>query len=894
MILWTWLHLSDIHFRHDSNAYQSDQHTLISKLVSDVKHAEENGIPKPRAILLTGDVAFSGGMLRGAAEYDDAAKLISDLRNSVADGEVRVFAVPGNHDVQRTPAVSAKGRSNRAARLIRALRARESGESLDDAVKNKEDSTLLRKRFGNFERFSREIGSPVAEDADGLWLKTLEIGGGLRVRLIGLNTALLCNDDLDHGKLALPRAAINTAFHEIHDHDLVFVLTHHPTDWLCDGENLRRQIRSNKGVHFHGHIHAQESQQTTYGAGQFALTIAAGAVHADESENKAGVPNTFSYGAIVKLDDGSIAVRIWPRRWSAPQVGWVPDTDQLPTGASYQEHKFPQMLKATPSLSSPVLATPQQERHTAEQSSQTLRDLHARFTTATGQLAGTAAMSRQAGVHAIAALADDWHAVDQNSGQIQVCVDVLCSYLRRPWDPEDAATAEEQLVRETIHTVLRQHLQPNAIPSWSHCALNLAGAHLHNLDLARATIHRGNFLRANFTGRTSFTEAKFSATEGSLINFAEATFTATKGSAIDFTEATFTATGKDSWILFGGATFTTPEGGFIFFTKAEFAATEGSTMDFEKATFTTTKGWAIDFTDAKFTATEGSSILFTKAEFTVTGESSDIQFTRATFTATGKDSAIGFPKATFTATGKDSKIVFPDATFSATEGGAVGFPDATFTATEGGAVGFPQATFTTIGEDSLIGCSGTTFTATGRGTEIYFNESKFSAESVGSNDFLKEVTFRAAQGGRIDFVSAMFTATGEGSGIGCSEVTFTADAQGSIDFDGATFTADAQGSIDFRKSNFTVTGEGSDIDFRMAMFTAAEGSQIGFTEAAFAASGEDSWIRFGGATFDGTGEVSFADPREWVNVYFLWDDDPTIKPTVIRPIEWPPIPLPAP
>jgi hypothetical protein len=31
-----------------------------------------------------------------------------------------------------------------------------------------------------------------------------------------------------------------------------------------------------------------------------------------------------------------------------------------------------------------------------------------------------------------------------------------------------------------------------------------------------------------------------------------------------------------------------------------------------------------------------------------------------------------------------------------------------------------------------------------------------------------------------------------------------------------------------------------------------------------------------------------------MNVYFDWDDDPGIKPPVIRPIDWPPAALPDP
>lgn len=66
---------------------------------------------------------------------------------------------------------------------------------------------------------------------------------------------------------------------------------------------------------------------------------------------------------------------------------------------------------------------------------------------------------RLAGVYALAALANDWHGAGDDA-QTQVCVDVLCAYLRLAYDPKSAkATAGEQQVRWTVIKVIRDHLQ---------------------------------------------------------------------------------------------------------------------------------------------------------------------------------------------------------------------------------------------------------------------------------------------------------------------------------------------------------------------------------------------------------------------------------------------------
>ena len=95
----------------------------------------------------------------------------------------------------------------------------------------------------------------------------------------------------------------------------------------------------------------------------------------------------------------------------------------------------------------------QLDRTLAEQRTRTLNE---RFATAAGQLGSDKPPAvRLAGVYAMAGLADDW---DENR---QTCVDVLCAYLRMPYEPDpgDEAPEPERLAfranREVRHTVIR-------------------------------------------------------------------------------------------------------------------------------------------------------------------------------------------------------------------------------------------------------------------------------------------------------------------------------------------------------------------------------------------------------------------------------------------------------
>lgn len=62
-----------------------------------------------------------------------------------------------------------------------------------------------------------------------------------------------------------------------------------------------------------------------------------------------------------------------------------------------------------------------------------------RFATAAGQHAHDRPAVRRAGVYAMAGLADD------RPEQRQTCVDVLCAYLRMPYEPEPAEYAPADL-----------------------------------------------------------------------------------------------------------------------------------------------------------------------------------------------------------------------------------------------------------------------------------------------------------------------------------------------------------------------------------------------------------------------------------------------------------------
>ena len=306
----------------------------------------------------------------------------------------------------------------------------------------------------------------------------------------------------------------------------------------------------------------------------------------------------------------------------------------------------------------------QLDRTLAEQRTRTLNE---RFDTVAEHLGSDKPPAvRMAGVYAMTGLADDWQ------DHRQTCVDVLCAYLRMPYEPEpgDDAPVEKRLAfqasREVRHTVIRviaAHLNGTAPVSWCGLNFDFAGAVFDGGDFSGAKFSGGtvNFTGAEFPGGTvNFAGAEFS---GGTVNFAGAKFS---GARVNFFLAKFSGAKVD----FAGAKIS---GGTVNFGYAGFS---GGPVNFTSAKFS---GAAVHFFHSKFTGespkftgadTSGGMVFFHAAEFS----GGTVSFSRAEFSSETVDFAgaefsggtVNFADAEF----PDGTVDFAGAEFS---GGTVDF-----------------------------------------------------------------------------------------------------------------------------------------------------------------------------------------------------------------------------
>ncbi len=259
-----------------------------------------------------------------------------------------------------------------------------------------------------------------------------------------------------------------------------------------------------------------------------------------------------------------------------------------------------------------------------------------RFSAAAAQLGATDVAVRIAGVYAMAGVADESDGLRR-----QQCIDVLCGYLRLPYDPEQGSSGRtkrvvttstarpaedldpgkveehqeyrqnDREVRATILRVIAGHLRPPAEYSWSTSDFDFRTAHLEDADLSKVRFSGiADFGGAIFSGETSFSGAIFSG-------------------ETRFTRATFF-----SEIWFDGATFSNAAwfGGAIFSSEARFnRATFSGETTFNHAIFSG-ETW---FDSATFSGeTRFTHVTFSGATwFNYATFSGEIRFNRATFSS---------------------------------------------------------------------------------------------------------------------------------------------------------------------------------------------------------------------------------------------------------------------
>ena len=213
-------------------------------------------------VFFTGDAADWGLPNEFAAASDFFLSILEKLKVP----RERFFVIPGNHDVQRDvePGAWQKMRVvlGSANDPLDVARWAAGGRPPFGAEADLLDRVLSRLQPYS-EWVSNSLGRPELAPRKGTlgFHSELDLGLGYPVHIMGLNTAWMCGDDSDAGKLWALDDQLMRLVSDAHGAPLPglrILLMHHPFDQLADGAECRALLAGRVDLVLRGHLHKEE------------------------------------------------------------------------------------------------------------------------------------------------------------------------------------------------------------------------------------------------------------------------------------------------------------------------------------------------------------------------------------------------------------------------------------------------------------------------------------------------------------------------------------------------------------------------------------------------------------------------------------------------------------
>ena len=311
-----FLHLSDIHFRHGHMGDAHDGDLLLRHELELDLRRQRTRLERLDGLIVSGDVAFGGK----AEEYEYAAGWLNTVRELVGCPPEAVMVIPGNHDVDRDVA-AVGGDVHTLQQEIRSAGSLQGYDSrLAAILRDPHRGPLLLSPLAAYNEFARAYNCDISCGTP-FWERDFPLSDGTTLRVRGICTTWLSGPD-DHeltGKMlygTAQRLILRAA------NVRRMIVGHHPPSWSLEGDVADQVFSTFSSLQVFGHKHDQWVTQI----GQ-SVRMIAGAVHPARNE-----PNWLPrYAAITvaALDERTLGLRIYPRRWSPEESKFIGDYDSV-------------------------------------------------------------------------------------------------------------------------------------------------------------------------------------------------------------------------------------------------------------------------------------------------------------------------------------------------------------------------------------------------------------------------------------------------------------------------------------------------------------------------------------------------------------------------------------
>lgn len=310
----SFIHLSDIHFGQEKGGELETHEDVKERLLVDAASQVKKLGCSINGIIVTGDVAFAGK----ASEFKDAGRWLDRLAKGVGCAETAVQVVPGNHDIDRDEISG-------GCKLMLDSILKDGEKSFDKYLNDPADCEALYRKLSAYFDFAEGYNCFLDKSGGIASNKSFELAPGRSIRIMGLNSSLMCWAAEKEGDLLL--GARQRVLPITPGEELV-ILCHHPLHWFNDEKTARSYIRNRARVLMTGHEHKPSVTLDDSKPGRDLLTIASGAAippHATEEYGYTYNILTFDWDN----DKNALKVSIIPRTWSDDEMNFVADEDLL-------------------------------------------------------------------------------------------------------------------------------------------------------------------------------------------------------------------------------------------------------------------------------------------------------------------------------------------------------------------------------------------------------------------------------------------------------------------------------------------------------------------------------------------------------------------------------------
>jgi len=321
------IHLSDIHFVKGMSGSALDLDADVrNELKLDLMALLADLQLPVAALVVSGDIAFQASV----DEYRIAEEWLRDLAGTVKCPDGRIWAVPGNHDIDR--AVAAGDLQVRAAHaLLRSTDLSKLNATLTEFLQDRNMGALLLRPLERYLRFAERFGCGFTA-AQPFWEHSLPLDEGLAFKVRGLTTTLVSDKDDAVREMVLGLAPATLS--RIPGAEYL-VVAHHPPDWLREGEEVVQQLTSRARIALFGHKHQQSLRRE-----EDTVMLTAGAVHPYRGERPWQPRYNVLDVEVVPAAAGherQLEVRVRPRVWRDESKRFEPEIHH---GRPYRRYRF--------------------------------------------------------------------------------------------------------------------------------------------------------------------------------------------------------------------------------------------------------------------------------------------------------------------------------------------------------------------------------------------------------------------------------------------------------------------------------------------------------------------------------------------------------------------------